>query len=63
MKHLHMSPFPTLIIGGPPHAGKSVLTASLTQALRVRDVAHLVLLAASMEEAIGPMNCRPTWSP
>jgi CRISPR-associated protein Csx3 len=36
---------PAVLIGGPPHAGKSVLAYSLTQALRRRDVAHYVLRA------------------
>lgn len=36
---------PAVLIGGPPHAGKSVLTYSLTQALRQRGVSHYVLRA------------------
>jgi CRISPR-associated protein Csx3 len=37
--------FPAVMIGGPPHSGKSVLAYSLTQALRARAVAHYVLRA------------------
>lgn len=36
---------PAVAIGGPPHAGKSVLTYSLTQALRARDIDHYVVRA------------------
>ncbi|HOT92909.1 MAG TPA: CRISPR-associated protein Csx3 [Anaerolineae bacterium] len=39
------NPLPAVVIGGPPHSGKSVLTYSLTQALRARDVEHYVLRA------------------
>ena len=42
-----MSDFPAVLIGGPPHSGKSVLAYSLTQALRLRGVAHYVLRAYS----------------
>jgi len=41
-----MELFPAILIGGPPHSGKSVLTYSLTQALRRRGVDHYVLRAA-----------------
>ncbi|GBD08609.1 hypothetical protein HRbin22_00850 [Candidatus Thermoflexus japonica] len=41
-----MELFPAILIGGPPHSGKSVLTYSLSQALRKRRVAHYVLRAA-----------------
>lgn len=37
--------FPAVLIGGPPHSGKSVLTYSLSQALRTRRVEHYVLRA------------------
>ncbi len=37
--------FPAVAIGGPPHSGKSVLTYSLTQALRDEQIAHYVLRA------------------
>lgn len=36
---------PAVAVGGPPHSGKSVLTYSLTRALRAMDVAHYVLRA------------------
>ncbi len=41
-----MERFPAVLIGGPPHSGKSVLTYSLTQALRRRGVEHYVVRAA-----------------
>lgn len=37
--------FPAVIVGGPPHSGKSVLVYSLTRALRDRRVPHYVLRA------------------
>ena len=37
--------FPAIVIGGPPHSGKSVLLHSLTHALRQRGTAHYVLRA------------------
>jgi len=40
-----MQLFPALLIGGPPHSGKTVLTYSLTQALRRLDIDHYVLRA------------------
>ncbi len=40
-----MELFPAVLIGGPPHSGKSVLAYSLTQALRQRNVDHYVLRA------------------
>lgn len=40
-----MKPFPAVLIGGPPHSGKSVLAYSLTQALRQRQIDHYVLRA------------------
>ena len=40
-----MSLFPAILIGGPPHSGKSVLVYSLTQALRARGVIHYALRA------------------
>ncbi len=40
-----MEIFPAIMIGGPPHAGKSVLAYSLTHALRRRGVDHYVLRA------------------
>lgn len=41
-----MERFPAILIGGPPHSGKSVLTYSLTQALRQRGIGHYVMRAA-----------------
>ncbi len=40
-----MELFPAVMIGGPPHSGKSVLAYNLTRALRARNVAHYVLRA------------------
>ena len=40
-----MELFPAILIGGPPHMGKSVLTYSLTHALRERGVPHYVIRA------------------
>lgn len=40
-----MELFPAVMIGGPPHAGKSVLAYSLSQALRAGNVPHYVLRA------------------
>ncbi len=40
-----VSLMPAVLIGGPPHAGKSVLTYSLTQALRAQHIDHYVLRA------------------
>ncbi|MCB0197228.1 MAG: hypothetical protein KDJ65_35100 [Anaerolineae bacterium] len=40
-----MELFPAVMIGGPPHSGKSVLTYSLTKALRERNIAHYALRA------------------
>ena len=37
--------FPTILIGGPPHSGKSVLIYSLTRALREARISHYVLRA------------------
>ncbi len=39
------NPLPAVVIGGPPHSGKSVLTYSLTRRLRELGVAHYVLRA------------------
>ncbi len=39
------SDLPAVLVGGPPDAGKSVLTYNLTQALRERQVPHYVLRA------------------
>lgn len=40
-----MSLFPAILVGGPPHSGKSVLVYSLSQALRNRRISHYVLRA------------------
>ena len=40
-----MNLFPAVLIGGPPHAGKSVLAYGLTQVLRRQQVEHYVLRA------------------
>jgi len=40
-----MELFPAIFIGGPPHSGKSVLTYSLTLALRQERIEHYVLRA------------------
>lgn len=40
-----MNSFPAILLGGPPHSGKSVLTYLLTQELRTRRVEHYVLRA------------------
>ena len=40
-----MELFPAILIGGPPHSGKSVLAYSLTQALRAAGVEHYLLRA------------------
>ncbi len=39
------TPFPAIVIGGPPHSGKSVLIHNLTFALRQQQIAHYVLRA------------------
>lgn len=40
-----MQTLPAIVIGGPPHSGKSVFTYALTQALRAAKVDHYVLRA------------------
>jgi len=40
-----MNLLPAILIGGPPHAGKSVLLYSLTQALRERNIPHHAIRA------------------
>ncbi len=40
-----MNLLPALVLGGPPHAGKSVLAYSLSRALRARHIQHYVLRA------------------
>ena len=36
------NPLPAILIGGPPNAGKSVLTYNLTRELRRREIPHYV---------------------
>ncbi|NNJ13656.1 hypothetical protein EKD04_025350 [Chloroflexales bacterium ZM16-3] len=38
--------FPAILVGGPPHSGKSMLVYRLSQALRQRGVAHYALRAS-----------------
>lgn len=45
MDMIEQSPFPAVLIGGPPHSGKSVLTYSLTQTLRENHIDHYVIRA------------------
>lgn len=45
VSQMTFNPLPAIVIGGPPHSGKSVLAYSLTQALRARGVEHYVLRA------------------
>lgn len=45
MSYPATTPFPAVLIGGPLHSGKSVLTYSLTQMLREQHVDHYVLRA------------------
>ena len=40
-----VNPLPAVLIGGPPHAGKSVLFYSLTHALRKRGIRHHAIRA------------------
>jgi CRISPR-associated protein Csx3 len=51
--------FPAIIVGGPPHSGKSVLTYSLSQALRQRHSAHYVLRACPDGEGDWNMEAQP----
>ncbi len=46
MSYLPASRFPAILIGGPPHTGKSVLAQSLTKALAEARVQHYLLRAA-----------------
>lgn len=47
-----MNLLPAVVIGGPPHSGKSVLTYALAQALRDKDVQHYILRAAPDGEGL-----------
>jgi len=51
--------FPAIIVGGPPHSGKSVLTYGLSQALRQRQVEHYVLRACPDGEGDWNMEAQP----
>jgi len=67
------NPLPAILIGGPPHAGKSVLTYSLTQALRERNIDHYVIRACpdgegdwSQEidqDAVRVIRIKGSWTP
>jgi CRISPR-associated protein Csx3 len=67
------NPLPAILVGGPPHAGKSVLTYSLTQALRERNIDHYVIRACpdgegdwSQEidqDAVRVIRVKGTWTP
>ncbi len=64
---------PAILIGGPPHTGKSVLTYNLTQALRKRSIDHYVIRACpdgegdwSQEidsEAVRLLRVKGQWKP
>jgi CRISPR-associated protein Csx3 len=41
-----MNLLPAILIGGPPHSGKTVLSYSLSQALRERNLTHYLMRAA-----------------
>jgi CRISPR-associated protein Csx3 len=63
---------PAIMLGGPPHAGKSVLFYSLTQALRERGVRHHAIRACpdgegnwsqeSQQETVSRIRRRGEWS-
>lgn len=44
-ENLSSNALPAVLVGGPPHSGKSVLLYSLSQALRARKVEHYALRA------------------
>ena len=64
---------PAILIGGPPHAGKSVLTYSISQALRKRNVDHYVIRACPDGEgdwsqeidqrAVSRLRFKGDWTP
>ncbi len=64
---------PAILIGGPPHTGKSVLTYSLSQALRKRSIEHYVIRASpdgegdwSQEidyDAVRELRVKGQWKP
>lgn len=45
METLPITRLPAVLVGGPPHSGKSVLIYSLSQALRARGIDHYALRA------------------
>jgi len=51
-----MNPFPAVVIGGPPHSGKSVLTYLLTRQLRALRVEHYVLRLPRRRRRLEPGN-------
>jgi CRISPR-associated protein Csx3 len=67
------NPLPAILVGGPPHAGKSVLTYCLTQALRERNIDRYVIRACpdgegdwSQEidqDAVRLIRVKGTWTP
>lgn len=67
------NPLPAILIGGSPHAGKSVLTYSLTQALRERNIDHYVIRACPdgegdwsheiNQEAVRVIRVKGSWTP
>jgi len=67
------NPLPAILVGGPPHAGKSVLTYSLTQALRERNIDHYVIRACPdgegdwsqeiNQDAVRVIRVKGTWTP
>lgn len=64
---------PAILIGGPPHTGKSVLTYSLTQSLRKRYIDHYVIRACpdgegdwsqeSDRDAVRLIRIKGQWQP
>ncbi len=68
----YMNSFPAILIGGPPHSGKSTLCYSLSQALRQRKIAHYLLRAAPDGEgdwthelenaAVQPVRFKGDWT-
>lgn len=55
-----MSLFPAILIGGPPHSGKSVLAYSLSQTLRRANVDHYLLRAYPDGEGDWSNEAHPT---
>lgn len=46
MSYLRANRFPAILLGGPPHSGKSVLAQGLTKALTQANIQHYLLRAA-----------------